>query len=52
MEAGTATWLAEQDHHGQNIGTTDAHVLFVEFKEAAPGGTSQGASQPGPSANP
>lgn len=32
LEAGRAMWLAAQDHHGENIGTTDTHVLFVELK--------------------
>jgi quercetin dioxygenase-like cupin family protein len=48
MVAGKAGWLAAQEHHGHNIGTTDTHVLFVELKEPAPGGPP--ASEPiGPS---
>lgn len=27
------TWLAAQEHSGENIGETDTHVLFVELKE-------------------
>jgi hypothetical protein len=38
LEAGRAAWLAAQEHHGENIGTTDTHVLFVELKEEPPGG--------------
>jgi hypothetical protein len=38
MEAGRAGWLSEQDHAGENIGSTDTHVLFVELKEPPPGG--------------
>jgi quercetin dioxygenase-like cupin family protein len=49
LEAGTATWLAAQDHHGENIGRTDTHVLFVELKEPAPDVTSGVAQPPGPS---
>lgn len=32
--AGEASWLDAQDHQGENIGTTDTHVLFVELKAA------------------
>ncbi len=32
MEAGNAFWLPAQTHVGENIGTTNTHVLFVEFK--------------------
>jgi quercetin dioxygenase-like cupin family protein len=35
MEAGTAGWLPAQEHHGENIGETPTHVLFVELKEAS-----------------
>ncbi len=49
LEAGRATWLAAQDHHGENIGTTDTHVLFVELKEPAPDTGAEAASQLGPS---
>lgn len=52
LEAGRVSWLAEQDHHGENIGTTDTHVVFVELKESAPNGASPPATQPGPSAGP
>ena len=43
LETGTATWLSAQDHHGENIGTTETHVLFVELKEPAPDGTARRA---------
>ena len=36
MEAGRVNWLAAQEHSGENIGTTDTHVLFVELKEPRP----------------
>jgi hypothetical protein len=37
MPAGRAAWLSEQDHSGENIGTTETHVLFVELKERSRG---------------
>ena len=33
MEPGKAVWSPEQIHTGENIGKTDTHVVFVEFKE-------------------
>ena len=36
LSAGTTNWLPAQQHHGENIGDTPTHVLFVELK----GGTS------------
>jgi len=47
LEAGSAGWLPAQQHHGENIGDTPTHVLFVELKEPAPGGGSPGGSQAG-----
>jgi quercetin dioxygenase-like cupin family protein len=41
MTAGSAGWLPAQQHHGENIGDTATHVLFVELKEAAPGAAGQ-----------
>lgn len=41
MEAGTAGWLPAQEHHGENIGQTPTHVLFVELKQ--PAATADGA---------
>jgi hypothetical protein len=26
-------WLPAQQHHGENIGETPTHVIFVELKE-------------------
>ncbi|TQK69865.1 MULTISPECIES: cupin domain-containing protein [unclassified Nocardioides] len=37
MTAGTVGWLPAQEHHGENIGDTPTHVLFVELKEPAAG---------------
>jgi hypothetical protein len=33
LEAGAVGWLSAQQHHGENIGDTATHVLFVEQKE-------------------
>ncbi|GAB2746028.1 cupin domain-containing protein [Nocardioides pakistanensis] len=46
LEAGSVGWLAAQEHHGENIGDTPTHVLFVELKE--PAGT---VAEPGPAAD-
>ena len=35
LEAGLVAWLPAQEHHGENIGTTPSHVVFVELKEGA-----------------
>lgn len=38
LDAGTVGWLPAQQHHGENIGDTPTHVLFVELKgSGAPG---------------
>ena len=36
LPAGRVNWLQAQEHSGENIGTTDTHVLFIELKEPAP----------------
>jgi beta-alanine degradation protein BauB len=33
LAAGTVGWLPAQEHHGENIGDTPTHVIFVELKE-------------------
>lgn len=33
VEAGRAQWVPAQVHVGENTGTTDTHVIFVEFKD-------------------
>ena len=33
VEAGQAMWSPAQVHVGENIGTTDTHVIFVELKD-------------------
>ena len=47
LTAGTVGWLPAQEHHGENIGDTPTHVIFVELKEP---GTAAGSSQLGPAA--
>lgn len=37
LDSGTVGWLPAQQHHGENIGETPTHVIFVELKEAASG---------------
>lgn len=37
LESGTVGWLPAQQHHGENIGETPTHVVFVELKDADAG---------------
>ncbi len=37
MPAGLTGWLPAQEHHGENIGDTPTHVIFVELKDGAAG---------------
>jgi hypothetical protein len=37
MEPGRVNWLAAQEHSGENVGSTETHVLFVELKDPPPG---------------
>ena len=32
LAAGVTGWLPAQQHHGENIGDTPTHVIFVELK--------------------
>jgi quercetin dioxygenase-like cupin family protein len=36
LQAGTVGWLPAQEHHGENIGDTRTHVVFVELKDGGP----------------
>lgn len=36
MEADAVGWLPAQEHHGENVGDTPTHVIFVEMKETRP----------------
>jgi quercetin dioxygenase-like cupin family protein len=47
LTAGTVGWLPAQEHHGENIGDTPTHVIFVELKES---GAGAGSDQLGPAA--
>jgi quercetin dioxygenase-like cupin family protein len=38
LDAGSVNWLPAQGHHGENVGDTPTHVLFVELKETAQSG--------------
>ena len=46
IQAGTAGWLPAQQHHGENIGETATHVIFVELKEASRTGAAGGELGP------
>lgn len=48
LEAGTTSWLPAQRHHGENIGDTETHVLFVELKETGAGAPAGPGSGHGP----
>ena len=34
LQAGTVGWLPAQQHHGENIGDTATHAIFVELKSS------------------
>lgn len=42
LGAGAVGWVPAQEHHGENIGETPTHVIFVELKE--PGTTTDSGS--------
>ncbi|WP_181309989.1 cupin domain-containing protein [Nocardioides campestrisoli] len=35
LREGTVSWLPAQQHHGENIGDTPTHAIFVELKDSA-----------------
>jgi len=37
LDSGTVGWLPAQQHHGENIGETPTHVIFVELKPSTGG---------------
>jgi hypothetical protein len=37
LPAGHTGWLPAQEHHGENIGDSETHVVFVELKEEGEG---------------
>ena len=46
LTAGTVGWLPAQEHHGENIGDTPTHCIFVELKESAESATPGAAGGP------
>lgn len=34
LQAGTVGWIPAQRHHGENIGDTDSHAIFVELNDS------------------
>jgi quercetin dioxygenase-like cupin family protein len=48
LEAGTVGWLPAQQHHGENIGETVTHVIFVELKEPSADGHGSPSTSLGP----
>lgn len=49
LEAGNVGWLPAQVHHGENIGDTPTHVIFVELKQPLGAPDSPSAAGLGPS---
>lgn len=50
LTAGVVRWLDAQEHVGENIGSTDTHVIFVELREPSPD-TSRSDPSLGPAAS-
>jgi quercetin dioxygenase-like cupin family protein len=48
LAVGTVGWRPAQEHHGENIGDTPTHVIFVELKEP---GTPNESTTLGPQSN-
>jgi quercetin dioxygenase-like cupin family protein len=46
IAAGTTNWLPAQQHAGENIGDSDTHVVFIEFKGGRPDGAEPDALGP------
>ena len=51
LDAGRVSWLGAQEHSGENIGSTETHVLFVELKDPAAGSADSSADL-GPASSP
>jgi beta-alanine degradation protein BauB len=45
LSSGTVGWLPAQQHHGENIGETRTHVIFVELKEGTSGSGETSAAE-------
>jgi hypothetical protein len=49
LDSGTVGWIPAQKHHGENIGDTPSHALFVELKPGSSGSdASDAVGQLGP----
>ncbi len=46
IAAGFTGWVPAQRHRGENIGDTPCHAIFVELKETAGAGRSDGSLGP------
>ena len=46
IPAGLTGWLPAQQHHGENIGDTPTHCIFVELKEPGPSATPGATGSP------
>lgn len=46
LESGTVAWLPAQQHHGENVGETPSHSIFIELKEPGDGGATGEALGP------
>ena len=46
LQAGSVGWVPAQEHHGENIGDTATHAIFVELKEGQTGSPSDQALGP------
>jgi beta-alanine degradation protein BauB len=51
VEAGRVNWLDAQEHSGENVGSTDTHVLSVELKDL-PRGSPESTGSLGPASGP
>jgi hypothetical protein len=52
LPAAQARWVGAQQHSGQNTGTTESHVVFIELKEPAPATASAPDGTLGPTDRP
>ena len=48
LQAGQALWVPAQRHAGENIGDTESHSMFIEFKSATPPPSAASAGPLGP----
>jgi beta-alanine degradation protein BauB len=43
LPAGAVRWLDAQEHLGENVGSSETRVLFVELKEPRPDDSASGS---------